>query len=67
MDFVSLYAEWTQQSGQHQLDGFLAWLRDHCDVTAGDAMTEDEVQRIGELSGATPLEIDNALMESAWP
>lgn len=67
MDFVTIYQKWASTSEEPTLSGFLSWVRDHCNVTAGEAMTEGEVQIIADLSGATPENVDEALMEAAWP
>ena len=67
MDFVTLYQQWAPNAEEPSLSGFLSWVRNHCNVTAGEAMTEDEVQVIADLSGATSSEVEEALMESAWP
>ena len=67
MDFVATYREWSARTDNTGVGAFFAWVRNHCDVTVGDAMTEDEVQAIADIAGATPLEVDQVLMESAWP
>jgi len=66
-DFVQVYRAWASERANPKISEFLGWLGDHCKVTAGDVMTDAEFEDIRILAGATPMEAEDALMESAWP
>lgn len=67
MDFVAIYKQWTEQTGDGTLSNFLLWLGTNCHVTPGEVMTDTEFQAICELAGVGPEDAAEVLMEMAWP